>query len=478
MKRKIKYRGVQNSRVKTVDIVPVRRTLSFLRLRPFLLIVFFAISPLFVVSGYTPEGMLFCTLYDFPKFYFIATFVPLFGLIYGCCLYQKPSLIEPCINFICSNAGVKIFLLLLLVMALSILQSLVVPAGLFDLLDYILLGGLSFIFAQLFQQNQLRWVAIYALMLALLIFTSLGLLQFYGYKIPFLLPILGPASTFGYRNPAAHFIALVLPFALFAASRHGRIWHHSKKSLQLAFFISFILLSATALTLLFLNYSRVAIVALLAEALVVPLFWFLSRKKATATTANQSWGWLRLMIVSSLLLAVIISLIMLFPNSRNRVKSSINKFKQGGVSRLLEARYYHWGNSLMMIKDHPLLGVGLGNWRFSYPLYYKSFARDPLFNYQTQVRKAHNDYLQLAAECGIPALFLFLLLWGRQFYLLRYATTADDDGEDWRLPILASLTAFSVIMFFSFPMQMAYSRMFCFFLLALGEARAWPVLSK
>jgi O-antigen ligase len=132
----------------------------------------------------------------------------------------------------------------------------------------------------------------------------------------------------------------------------------------------------------------------------------------------------------------------------------------------------------MIIKEHPVLGVGLGNWRFNYPLYYKSFAPDPTFNYNVQVRKTHNDYLQLAAECGIPALVLFLILWGRQFYLLRYSTTADDDGEDWRLPILASLTAFSVIMFFSFPMQMAYSRMFCFFLLALGEARAWPALLK
>jgi len=145
---------------------------------------------------------------------------------------------------------------------------------------------------------------------------------------------------------------------------------------------------------------------------------------------------------------------------------------------LLEFRYYHWVNTLMMIKQNPISGVGIGNWRFTYPLYYKSFAKDPLFNYRMQVRKTHNDYLQLAAECGIPALALFLLLWGRQFYLLRYSTAESDGKEDWRLPLTASLLAFSVIMFFSFPMQMAYSRMFCFFLLALGEARAWPALSN
>ena len=218
--------------------------------------------------------------------------------------------------------------------------------------------------------------------------------------------------------------------------------------------------------------------AFLLEALVVPVFWFLSRRKRVKESSRRVRDWLRFGLGVIILLVVITCMIMVFPKSRFQVKRSYHKFRQGGVERLLEYRYYHWGNSLMMIKEHPVLGVGLGNWRLNYPLYYKSFARDPGLDYNRHVRKAHNDYLQLASECGIPALLLFLLLWGRQFYILRYATEEVDGGEDWRLPILASLAAFSVIMFFSFPMQMAYSRMFCFFLLALGEARAWPASLK
>ncbi|MEA3332909.1 MAG: O-antigen ligase family protein, partial [Pseudomonadota bacterium] len=233
-----------------------------------------------------------------------------------------------------------------------------------------------------------------------------------------------------------------------------------------------------AIALLFMNYSRTAILALMVEALVLPFLWLglKSEKVRSGVWKLRSVG--RLLLSALILLVVISSLVMVFPDSRERVESSFDKFKQGGASRLLEARYYHWGNTLMMIKENPVLGVGLGNWRFCYPLYYKSFAQDPLLNYRVQVRKVHNDYLQLAAECGIPALLLFLLLWGRQFYLMRYSTAESDGGEDWRIPLVASLLAFSVIMFFSFPMQMAYSRMFCFFLLALGEARAWPALSK
>jgi len=477
-RKKLKPRVIRKTSGATTVAEPVRLTLSVEKFWPLLLIVFFMVSPLFVVSGYTPEGKLFCTLYNFPKFYFIAACIPLFGLTYGFYLYQKPFLIEPCMRFLRFNIGVKIFLVLLLVMALSVLQSLVVQAGIYYLLDYSLLGVLSFILAQLFQENRLRWLTVYALLGGLLIFTGLGLFQFFGYKIHFLLPILGPASTFGYRNPAAHFIALVLPFVLFAAGRHWHLWRHSQRSLQLVGFIALIILTIAALVLLFVNYSRVAIMALLAEALVVPFFWFLSRKRDVVNPVSRFRRWLRFVILTSLLLVIVVSLVMVFPNSRKRFESSFRKFQRGGVARLFEARYYHWGNTLMMIKEHPVSGVGLGNWRFNYPLYYKSFAPDPTFNYNVQVRKTHNDYLQLAAECGIPALLLFLLLWGRQFYLLRYSSTAEDDGEDWRLPILAVLIAFSVIMFFSFPMQMAYSRMFCFFLLALGEARAWPASSK
>ncbi len=445
---------------------------------PWLLIVFFVSTPLIFISGYTPEGRILCTVYDLPKIIYISAFIPLLGLFYCIYIYRKVSQLESCINFMRRNLGVKIFLLLLMVMAFSLPGSLVVKAGLYFLVNYILLVILGFILAHLFQQNRLRWVAVYALLTSLLIFSGLGLIQSTGYKFPFLMTILGPASTFGYRNPAAHFIALVIPFVLFAAGRHWHLWRSSKRVPQLIFFIAFLFLGSAALILLFMNYSRVAILALMLEALVVPLFWFMSRKKEVKESVSQVRRGGRLLVISLLMLIVIASLIMVFPNSRKRVKRSFNKFQRGGIARLLECRYYHWGNSLMMIKDHPFLGVGLGNWSYNYPLYFKSFAYDPLYSYKMQVRKAHNDYLQLAAECGIPALLLFLLLWGRQFYLLRYSTRADDDGEDWRLPILASLTAFSVIMFFSFPMQMAYSRMFCFFLLALGEARAWPALSK
>ncbi|MCD6533826.1 MAG: O-antigen ligase family protein [Deltaproteobacteria bacterium] len=454
-------------------------SVSFFQKLPEILVwAFFAFSPLIFFSGLAPDGHPFFTLYDLPKFYFIISFTFLLAGFYFWSVAGDPLQAAALAKFLSTNWGIRLLVLWWLALFVSIFQALVPAAAFLNLFHYFSLLVLYLVLARLFSQPSRRWAAVYGLIGALIIFVPLGIFQYLGFQVPLLKPIFGPASTLGYRNPAAHFLALVLPFAFLAVWRHWRLWRAHATATRLFFFCTLLLVALAALALLFMNYSRTAIMALLIEALALPLVWLLAKKEGAADRGGKRrrLGWA---LFGSLLLVVLISLlIMVFPNSRKRVVGSYNKFKRGGPARMLEARYYHWGNTLMMIKEQPLTGVGLGNWRFSYPLYAASFKRDPLQNYKMQIRKTHNDYLQLAAECGIPALLLFLLLWGRQFYLLRYSSRESDGEEDWRLPLAASLLAFSVIMFFSFPMQMAYSRMFCFFLLALGEARAWPALLK
>jgi O-antigen ligase len=70
-------------------------------------------------------------------------------------------------------------------------------------------------------------------------------------------------------------------------------------------------------------------------------------------------------------------------------------------------RHDLWKATIRMIKDHPLSGVGLG----AYPLAYTRY--DPSSGLQ-RVEQAHNDYLQITADAGIPGgllaiLFLFFL---------------------------------------------------------------------
>ncbi len=58
-------------------------------------------------------------------------------------------------------------------------------------------------------------------------------------------------------------------------------------------------------------------------------------------------------------------------------------------------------DSLRMLRDHPLSGVGMGNFQNAYPRY-QSFATDLWIDH------AHNDYVEAMAETGLPGALLML----------------------------------------------------------------------
>lgn len=74
-----------------------------------------------------------------------------------------------------------------------------------------------------------------------------------------------------------------------------------------------------------------------------------------------------------------------------------------------------WRTSLQMIQRHPLTGIGLGRFRYEYQ------HSGPDDQYYTPYH-AHNIYLHIAAEQGIPSLFLFLWMIAiicRQIFVMR-----------------------------------------------------------
>jgi O-antigen ligase len=74
----------------------------------------------------------------------------------------------------------------------------------------------------------------------------------------------------------------------------------------------------------------------------------------------------------------------------------------GDQSYSLLFREYTWRGTLHMIKAHPFMGTGLGSYVQSYQPY-------ALVGY---TQHAHNSFLQLASETGIPGFLLFFLCVG------------------------------------------------------------------
>jgi putative inorganic carbon (HCO3(-)) transporter len=78
-------------------------------------------------------------------------------------------------------------------------------------------------------------------------------------------------------------------------------------------------------------------------------------------------------------------------------------------------RLAHWQAAESMVRYHPWLGVGFGNYEPVYPAY-------RLLNWPQPLGHAHNIYLNLLAETGIIGLVAYIVLWASVFWQTWQAT--------------------------------------------------------
>jgi tetratricopeptide (TPR) repeat protein len=88
-----------------------------------------------------------------------------------------------------------------------------------------------------------------------------------------------------------------------------------------------------------------------------------------------------------------------------------------------EIRIPAWKATLQMIKAHPWVGIGLGNYRHVFPSY--KFENIPW-----PIHYAHNDYLELIAERGIPFFILWLI---GVVWLIHYALKILSNSQPGRM---------------------------------------------
>lgn len=72
-------------------------------------------------------------------------------------------------------------------------------------------------------------------------------------------------------------------------------------------------------------------------------------------------------------------------------------FSFSGEDTSLSLRLALWESTIAMIEEHPLLGVGWGNYWLAYPEY-NFFIEDA----DVVIFHAHDMYLHIPAEVGIP----------------------------------------------------------------------------
>jgi len=117
-------------------------------------------------------------------------------------------------------------------------------------------------------------------------------------------------------------------------------------------------------------------------------------------------------------------------------------------------RFEVWDRALEIIKEFPLTGSGVGSY-FNISNYYSKNKAN-----SGELRNAHNYYFQFAAELGIPALFLFLLI---LFYTYRAGFQATNNVH--AKGLLLGLSAYLISMLSSHHLILSTHQFLFWFIL-------------
>lgn len=348
----------------------------------------------------------------------------------------------------------------LFVLLISLFQTNNYYTSLVDLARWV-----SFILAYfilIFSFKERKWInaLIMVVLFSGLISATYAIFQFYGIDFSFWAERQGRMrlfSTFGNPNYLSGYLAITLPlaFALFCIEK--------KKSRQIFLEI-----------LIAILYTGVFItniggwIALFMGILFMVTVLLIHQKRFLREN--------RFRLLVLILILSIISLIYSSPNPLNPTRRSV---AQEGISYTnlehssVQQRFLIWLSSMQMIKEHPLLGSGIGTFRIHYPtsqgkvLSFKENKKYiPLANKSIN---AHNDYLHLWAETGIIGLTCFLwivfLLYKKSF---KYLKEVKKEDKFLLIGFMGMGAALLVDAVFSFPFHIIQNGMLFPFMLALS----------
>ncbi|MBF0450876.1 MAG: tetratricopeptide repeat protein [Candidatus Magnetomorum sp.] len=292
-----------------------------------------------------------------------------------------------------------------------------------------------------------------------------------------------PSATFANKNMAAHYMVLTIPLAIgfFLSSKtHVSHWF-------------FALTTALMTAFLFYTRARAGWLAFVVEIILFGGLLYWNRR-----TLDHRIIWNRNKVLA-LIAALVLTVVMIHFNSQgfswelarqyNRVIKDAKKLltieeaddsikidvtgkekkDQPDAEEIVEAvkkktegressfagRFAIFRNSWEMIKDYFIKGVGLGNHKVYYPLYFRKVVVERWFSEQFQLTNAHNDYIQTWSETGTIGMLFLLMFAVGTIYMIKRILDHEKENRFTIIGIAVCIAGLHVNAFFSFPFQRA-----------------------
>jgi O-antigen ligase/Tfp pilus assembly protein PilF len=283
------------------------------------------------------------------------------------------------------------------------------------------------------------------------LFGIYGIFQYNGIDFSFWARNIGRQQVFGLFgnvNYFAEYLIVPLPIAvsLFFANRNK-----FKKGLLLIA----ILAMGTSLIVTFTRGSYLSF----GSALIFMFFLFLLSRGKGFIKNNKK------IFIIILVAIIIITFLFVVPTLLNRSGTVISKIKErASIIQLINEfsfgrRTAIYKFTTLMIKDHPLLGSGIGTYKYNTLRYQAEFfaqGENRALYPHGFADKAHNEYLQLWAEIGIVGLgiFIWLIISYFRFGLKILRKIKDESRPGIIIGLMGAVVAVLVDGIFGFPLHL------------------------
>jgi O-antigen ligase len=310
------------------------------------------------------------------------------------------------------------------------------------------------LFATYVHTPERRQQAVTTIVLLSVIVALIGIGQTYG-------KVIWPRADYGPFVNRNHFAG----FLEMAAGLIGaRLVSQTLRRERLVLYVCYLIIVCSGLIL---SASRGGYLSLAAVILFLALVSLTMRSSKSETVVSGRG--LQLRLAAALILLVVMSFGAMFLTSSDELLQRFGNVQADmQMGELADERYSRrelWQTTMQMVKDHPLLGVGLGAYQFAYTRYDQGSGI-------SRVEQAHNDYLQILADTGVLGVLVVLaflaLLFVRSFKAMQ---TRDLLQRSIALGALAGCFGIAVHSFVEFNLQVTANAQLFLALAALATTK-------